>query len=295
MGFRSAAAAPVLVALGLGPAAGAGTLTGICPDGSVFVVQRAEAIPCSRPKLVEPHEIPPQRQELLPRPYTWQVFQEASDPNNPYNLVDAARQVRGLAGAGGPPTGPTSGPGVESHVGSEIAPGAVPGRVASTGNSGTVDLGFSHGELEDLYVIVELSQTDAPATFEIRGADDRERLRVALAHSAAFEARLRRAAAVGGGIGGGPVLVFTAVAGDHEHFQPAFTFAQGHLAFAPRAGDARQLGFVQGRPGNLAPGDVVLGYVVLPEGFSLTRPVDVYWHDRHLEVVFRPAAFAATP
>ncbi len=284
----------MLAAFCLAPGAAASTLTGICPDGSVFVVQRAEAIPCSRPKLVEPHEVPPQRQELLPRPYTWQVFQEASDPNNPYNLVDAARQVRGLAG-GGSPTGPAPAPGVEPPVGSEIAPGAVPGRVASTGNPGPLDLGFSQGELEDLYIIVELSQGDAPATFEIRGADDRERLRVSLAHSAAFEARLRRAAAVAGGLGGGPVLVFTALARDHEHFQPAFTFAQGHLAFAPRSGDPRQLGLVQGRSGNLAPDDLVLGYVVLPEGFDLTRPLDVYWHDRHLEVVFRPAAFAATP
>jgi carbon-monoxide dehydrogenase large subunit len=31
---------------------------------------------------------------MLPRPYAWEVFNQQQNPNNPYNLIDAARQVR---------------------------------------------------------------------------------------------------------------------------------------------------------------------------------------------------------
>ena len=33
---------------------------------------------------------PPLKPEFLPRPYGWEVFNRESDPNNPYNLIDAA-------------------------------------------------------------------------------------------------------------------------------------------------------------------------------------------------------------
>ena len=66
----------------------------MCPDGSIFVVQRPESIPCANAKQVEPGEVPPLKPELLPRPYAWEVFNQQQNPNNPYNLIDAARQVR---------------------------------------------------------------------------------------------------------------------------------------------------------------------------------------------------------
>ncbi len=70
------------------------SLVGICPDGSMFIVQRSESIPCREAKIIEPDEVPPVRSEFLPRPYAWEVFNRRKDPNNPYNLVDAARRVR---------------------------------------------------------------------------------------------------------------------------------------------------------------------------------------------------------
>ncbi len=73
-------------------------LIGFCPDGSMFIVQRAEAIPCRDAKLVEPDEVPPLRAQFLPRPYAWEVHQRRNDPNTPYNLIDAARQARTLQG-----------------------------------------------------------------------------------------------------------------------------------------------------------------------------------------------------
>ena len=83
----------VIGALGAGGARAG--ITGVCPDGSIFIVQRADQVPCSEARRVEPHEVPPIKPEFLPRPYAWEVFHERQNPNNPYNLVDQAREVRG--------------------------------------------------------------------------------------------------------------------------------------------------------------------------------------------------------
>ena len=63
-------------------------ITGVCPDGSIFIVQSSDAIPCSQAKRVEPSDVPPIQPELLPRPYGWERFQREADPNNPYNLIE---------------------------------------------------------------------------------------------------------------------------------------------------------------------------------------------------------------
>src|SRR5258705_7137208 len=70
------------------------TLSGVCPDGSMFIVQSRESVPCANPHFAEPDQLPPVRPYLLPRPYQWYVDQEARNPNNPYNLVETARQIR---------------------------------------------------------------------------------------------------------------------------------------------------------------------------------------------------------
>ena len=41
--------------------------------------------------------MPPIRPAYLPRPHAWQVYQSQQDPNNPYNLIDRAREVRDAA------------------------------------------------------------------------------------------------------------------------------------------------------------------------------------------------------
>ena len=38
----------------------------------------------------------------------------------------------------------------------------------------------------------------------------------------------------------------------------------------------------------LEEGEVVLGWVTLPDRMSLHDPMGVYWNDRHLEAVFAP-------
>src|SRR5262245_2497067 len=70
------------------------TLSGVCPDGSFFVVQSRASVPCANPHFADPDQLPPVRPYLLPRPYTWYVDQEARNPNNPYNLTETARKIR---------------------------------------------------------------------------------------------------------------------------------------------------------------------------------------------------------
>ena len=87
-------AAALLLVLAAQPAHADSTLSGVCPDGSFFVVQSRSSVPCANPHFADAEDLPPMRPHLLPRPYTWYVDQEARNPNNPYNLVEAAEKIR---------------------------------------------------------------------------------------------------------------------------------------------------------------------------------------------------------
>ena len=264
------------------------SVTGVCPDGSIFVVQRPEAIPCSGAKQVEPGELPPLKPELLPRPYAWEVFNQQQNPNNPYNLIDAARQVREARAAEAAEAAlreaGESAPALEPGASPAPAP---PSQTAPAEDARPVDLGLSDEETRDLALIVDLSQQRAPAAFAL-GDGDAPTLSLRVAPSAAFEARLREAwAGRGRGISG-PVLLFSARATAPTSFHPNFTFVQGHQAFHPDPGDPAQLGLIRGGVGELGPDSDVLGYVVLPEQVQLAQPLDIYWDDRQITATLRP-------
>jgi hypothetical protein len=264
--------------------AGSGTYTGLCPDGSLFVVRQREAIPCSGAKLVEPSEVPPLRPELLPRPYTWEVYSQGADPNNPYNLIDAAREVRALRQGGAPPSDGSA------VAAAPLAPTGAPaaGLAPASAPAAPAALAVSEDEVRDLFLIVELSQDVAPAEFVKEGADGSEAVAVALAYSAAFEERLRSAHPQAVSLDPGAVLLFSVVTQRAEAFHATLTFTQGHLAFSPDPANPLQLGLLQGRLGELEAGEVVLGWIALPPTMDLRQPMAVYWNDRHTEVTFAP-------
>jgi hypothetical protein len=286
-------AIPLFLAL---PSPAALALTGICPDGSIFIVQHESQVPCRAAKEVEPGEVPPLRPQYLPNPYTWQVYNEVQDPNNPYNLIDSVRDIRALqrggggAAAGAVGAGPEAGAGVTPGGAWDEgnAPGAAPEapQVARNAPVGPLDLGLGDQELRDLYQIVELSQEQSPAAFERTTADGRGVMRLALARSLAFEERLQQAWQSRGGLGASSVLLFSAGSKQADAFHPNLTFVQGHLTFQPDPQNAAQLGILQGRLGQLEADEVVLGYVILPETLRLEDPLDVYWDDRSLAVRF---------
>ena len=252
--------------------------TGVCPDGSIYVVQEVRHIPCRDAKAVDAQDVPPIRPEYLPTPYTWKVWNERHSANNPYNVIDAARQVRELPSAP-PGEGGTPGPG----PGGAPAPQATQAAQAGAA-SGPVPLGLAEEELRDLFQIVELSQERAPARLARETAGGQGVFEVAFARSAAFEDLLREAWAARGGLPTGGVLLFTARSVQAEEFYASFTVLQAHLSYQPDATDPRQLGVLQGRLGALAAGEVVLGYVSLPPNFDADRELDLYWDDRHITV-----------
>ena len=60
------------------------------------------------------------------------------------------------------------------------------------------------------------------------------------------------------------------------------------MAFHPDPADPLQFGVLAGAQGALAPGESVLGYVVLPSHVDLAQPLDVYWDDRRITATLQP-------
>lgn len=270
--------AALLAAACLAPPAHA-AITGVCPDGSIFIVQEIRAIPCRDAKRVEPSDVPPIQPEFLPRPYGWERFHRRADPNNPYNMIDARESAAAAppppVGAAPPAPAPQAPPQAPlpptPQVASLVPAGAVPGA--------GLDLGLSAVERINLEEIVGLLQSVAPASVSRFDAEGERRITVQLARSAAFEARLHQALARRGSRARGPVLLFRVEALAPESFHGNLTFVQGHVAFHPDPADAEQFGVIQGGLGELPAGERVLGYAVLPEHLDPGQPLDIYWND----------------
>jgi hypothetical protein len=259
----------------------AGSISGVCPDGSMFIVQDRAAIPCKQAKEVDPGDIPPMKPQFLPRPYGWETFNRETDPNNPYNVIEGKvprddATVRGAA----PPPPPTRSPVTQPPLGVPPAP-----RVAAAPPV-PPPLGFSPSDVADLAAIVEAKQRDVPAAL-LRPGDTQERgLELRLAHSPALEARIH--ASLAEAATRGPVVAFHVLASDAGKFWGNLTFVQGHVAHYSDPQDPAAFRVLSGSLGALAPGDAVLGYAVLPPHVDPAQPIDVYWDDRRLTATLAP-------
>jgi len=270
-------------------AAGSASVTGVCPDGSMFIVQRPESVPCREAKAVDPSDVPPMKPQYLPRPYGWEVFYRKNDPNNPYNLIEGQpveppTPVHPTRDNGSDPKLSREQPVNENWVPAQPNPQSASVPVTPP-ESPTVEssLNLKDEEVDDLAMIVELSQRRAPASFS-----DGSQGRVRLARSLAFEARIREHLGGNGQASNGPVVLFVADADSGGSFYGNLTFVQNGVAFHPSSDDPYQLGVIRGRLGPLENGHGVLGYVVLPERLDPSLPIDVYWNDRQLTAIFQP-------
>ncbi|HVN40538.1 MAG TPA: hypothetical protein VMW19_20425 [Myxococcota bacterium] len=283
-----------LLALSLLATARAESITGVCPDGSVFVVQSRSAVPCRDPKFVDPHEVPPMRPEFLPRPYGWDVFQRETNPNNPYNQVitrgTTPQQPQATAPQTSSPPLPSATPSSAPHPApAPESPTPTPVAVASARpQAAAFSVSLAPEEITQLAGIVEAWQARAPATLVKPGASAPQGMLLRVAHSAALEGRIADALAQSGGAAHGAVLAFQSLAREPGDFFANLTFVQGHVAFHPDPADAKQIGVLSGTPGPQAAGQSVLGYVVLPANVDLSRPLDVYWDDRRITATLQP-------
>ncbi|MGI9590499.1 MAG: hypothetical protein ACR2P8_03955 [Myxococcota bacterium] len=260
------------------------SITGVCPDGSMFIVKKEADIPCKRARKVEPQDMPPIRPHYLPRPYAWERHQQRQNPNNPYNLLEHEDELRALEEdqtdtpqrlrESGPPPTPQAGPPSQP-----VAPGPPP---VAAGPPAAEPLLLSADDTRDLGLIIELTQTRIPARIA-RG--EPPTLTLDLAYSRAFDARLHDWFA---GEALGAAVLFRATAVAPEAFHANLTFVQGHGAFTPDRRDRRSFAILDGALGSQPAGGVVLGYAVLPEGMDPREPIDVYWNDRRISVVLAP-------
>ena len=259
----------------------------MCPDGSIFIVQSPDAIPCREAKRVDPQDLPPLQPELLPRPYGWERFNRLADPNNPYNLVESrgAARCRLRPHRRRPlPRRPPAPLGCRPRRRPRWSRSRRPRmRARSTSRSLARDVA-------DLDEIVALSQSVAPAVVSRYSASGERSALLQLARSAGFEQRVHAALATQGGGQRGPVVLFRAEARAAGAIHGNFTFVQGHVAFHPDPANPDQFGVIDGALGELGAGQRVLGYAVLPAHLDPSAPVDIYWDDRRTTATLSPGA-----
>lgn len=252
----------------------ADSLVGVCPDGSAFIVARRADAPCARAKFVEDAtQLPPLRPELLPEPYTWTLDQQARDPNNPYNLIDAAQELRR-----------TQEP-VED--GGEVARAEQSDGELGAPERATPEplvLALDPSELRDLVQLVALRQQIAPAEFSVEDVHRNRELLIRIAHSASFEERLSAAV----GLMDQHVFLFAARSVSQGEFYPNFFVVRDGLTFRPDPANRRELGFLVGDAGPLPAGHSVLGYLVVPTRFDPRAELEIWWNDRSVRTTLRP-------
>ena len=151
-----------------------------------------------------------------------------------------------------------------------------------------LDLALSARDVADLDEIVALSQSVAPAVVSRYSASGERSALLQLARSAGFEQRVHAALATQGGGQRGPVVLFRAEARAAGPIHGNFTFVQGHVAFHPDPANPDQFGVIDGALGELAAGQRVLGYAVLPAHLDPSAPVDIYWDDRRTTATLSP-------
>ena len=133
-----------------------------------------------------------------------------------------------------------------------------------------------------------MMQEYAPAGVVRRDAAGATLAVVRIARSTAFDARVRGALQRRGASATGPVVLFDVIAEEGGSFYGNFTFVQGHVAFHPDTSNLAQFGLINGELGAMAPGQSLLGYVVLPAHVDLARPLDIYWDDLQATATLRP-------
>ena len=263
----------ILALLTSGAFAHAESLTGVCPDGSFFIVVSSASIPCKDARLVEDaSQMPPIRPHYLPRPYTWELDQQKRDPNNPYNLLEAIEKINAEeAEATKRPAPPTL-----SNEQLPVEP--------TLGEPQPLSLGISQTDMRDLVRLIALRQDLAPATFNVQDVQRNPEMVIRLAYSSSFEGQVLEAL----GRADRHAILFLARMEQETDFHPNFFFVHEGASFRPDPEHPHEIGWVLGDVGPQAPGTLVMGYLVLPTRFDPKSMLEIWWNDRSLETVLAP-------
>jgi hypothetical protein len=236
-------AAGTLLAAALPTAAHA--LVAACADGSVVFAKRWEDVHCAGAVEVVPENVPQLGYVSRDRSAERKAFRRKHETMREGDLEAQLAAVLASA-VQARPTGP-----------------ALP------------LVALSAAEYRDLARVVALGQQRTAAAIERGGPP----VQIRLTHSRAFEERLRAELAARGSSAPGAILLFSVepTAADLGSMPPSF--AQRGVTFRPQPMDPSQLGWIAS--GNAAPDRRAprLGYVALPAGFDLTRPLVVFWGD----------------
>lgn len=242
--------------LAAAPASDASALVVSCADGSLVFARHWRDVHCAGATLVARCSIPP----LGLRP---------PEPSLARRQAFRAQQESAREGA------------LERQLADALSRRAAPPAVSSAASAAP-----AAEERRSLDRLLGSAPAGGVLQLELRGAQP-ARLRVA--HSPALERRLRADLAQRGLPAPGPVVVFSLAEAAAGPGVPVPAFAQGGVTLRPDAADPAQLGWLGAGAPEPGRGTPRLGYVALPAGFDLTRPLVVFWGDAVAAARLRPA------
>jgi len=272
------------------PAIARASVVAVCADGSIMIAKKWADVNCAGAIEVAPDDVPPIGSGIRPRSIAWASFlreQEAMrreserarthasrassrspvDPTAREEPLDPTRAYRnGNANANGNGNGNGNGRTLSGDVARR------PSAAMRASFTLTAD------ERRDLALLVDLSQRDTPATLKsIQNGITTARLKIA--HSRAFEAKLRAHQRTASARRPGPVLVFSLEPANADALDTPLSFVQGGPSFRPNAGNSREFGWIDDVDATTGQRTGRLGYIVLPESFEVSRPLAVFWGD----------------
>lgn len=272
------------------PAAARAGVVAVCADGSIMIAKKWADVNCAGAIEVAPDDVPPIGSGIRPRSIAWANFlgeQEAMRRESE-RVRTRANRVSGRSPA--VPTvreeslDPTRAYRNDNANGNKRALSGDLARHPSAAMRASFTL--TADERRDLALLVDLSQRDTPAIlkFTQNGVTTAS---LKIAHSRAFEAKLRAHQRTASARHLGTVLVFSLEPGNADAMDTSLSFVQGGPSFRPNARNSREFGWIDDVDAATGQATTRLGYIVLPESFEVSRPLAVFWGDAVMGATLR--------
>jgi hypothetical protein len=244
-----------------------------CADGSVILAKKWAHVNCMGAVEVAPEDVPPIGSGKTPRTIAWSNFM---------------REQEALRRAAGSEFAPTNRIQNRARVApsNRRRPTLNTDAAPNPSQSRRPSLKLAADEKRDLALLVDFSQRKIPAAL-VRTQAGAKIAVMQVAHSKAFEAKLRAVQQRTETARSGPVLVFSLEPAGTDLSTTPLSFVQGGPGFHPSAGDPRELGWIEDGSAASATGSRALGYIVLPEFFDVSRPIAIFWGDAVVATTLR--------